>query len=63
MNLLEHYIKNVVKIEHCFDSETNMKFIIATMEVDCYGNKETIARSYKDISELNKDLAKGYFLG
>lgn len=63
MNLLEHYIKKIVKIEHCFEPETNMKFIIATMEVECYGNKETIAKSYKDISELNKDLAKGYFLG
>lgn len=63
MNLLENYIKKVVKIEDCFEPAINMKFIIATMEVECYGNRETIVKSYSDIFELNKDLAKGYFLG
>ena len=62
MNLLEHYIKKVIKIEDCFELTTQTKFIVVTMEVECYGHKETTVKSYRDIFELNEELARGYFL-
>jgi hypothetical protein len=72
MNLLEHYIIRVIKVEDVTEefneflkeleeSESPERLYVAKLEVDCYGRQEIIERGFFE-SELKRALEQGYYL-
>jgi hypothetical protein len=72
MNLLEHYIIRVIRIEDVTEefneylkkleeSKSPERLYVAKLEVDCYGKKEIIERGFFE-SELKRALEQGYYL-
>lgn len=66
MNLLEHYIKEVLEIEdvtnkypEIFD-DINEPIYKIKMIVDCYGNKETVEVMWLQ-SQYETNMQRGYF--
>ena len=70
MNLLEHYIKEVISVTPCpFETDYKGKHlefkeaVEAMLRVNCYGSEEIVTKIYADKKELEEDLEKGYYLG
>ena len=61
MNVLEHYIKEIIGVETML-SNNGMVFIKATVVVDCYGKIET-KEIYMLPDEWEEAKEKGYYLG
>lgn len=60
MNLLEHYIKEVISEEECI-SPQGTKYVKVTMLIDCYGIKEQTTHLFLPI-EWEKAKKDGYYL-
>ena len=56
MNLLEHYIIEVISKEHIEN------YIKVNLKVDCYGSISNMTRYYTNEQELQEDISRGYFL-
>lgn len=70
MNLVEHYVEYIYAVKDVTDRvkerlhrpDLLTKYYEVTMDVNCYGNKQTVAKVLSDteLVELNN---KGYYLG
>lgn len=78
MNLVEHYIKKLEKVEeYPFEEEVKVvtdngvetkhyefkEAVIAFMKINCYGVEQDVEKIYKNKEELQKDLDRGYYMG
>lgn len=65
MNLLEHYIKEIISEEEFTIDETwaiNINFVRVKMIINCYGNIEEKTRVFTK-AEWRVAKSEGYYLG
>ena len=65
MNLLEHYIKEVISIEEFKINETwaeEIDFVKVKFITDCHGNIRTEERIFK-VHQWNSIAKVGYYMG
>lgn len=60
MNLLEHYIKEIHKVEEV--KEDWGSFILVDVTVNCYGRFERTTTSFMNTDEWEKAKEKGYYM-
>jgi hypothetical protein len=58
MNLLEHYIKKIIKEEKC--EGYGEIWVDVLVEVNCYGSLETVKHT-TSLEEWQKEKEQGYF--
>ena len=61
MNLLEHYIDEIINEQKNQNPETGREYYRVNAIVDCYGQKEQINRLFS-INEWEQAKAKGYYM-
>ena len=64
MNLLEHYIEEVISIEQCKEEWAlqykDMEFYKIKFICSCYGEKETNTRIWEK-QKMEENLARGFY--
>lgn len=61
MNLLEHYIDEVISEQKIQNPENGREYYRVNAIVDCYGCKEQINRLFP-VDEWEQAKAKGYYM-
>lgn len=61
MNLLEHYIKEVIKVTECKNKTGTQKYLKVNMVCDCYGVTEQTTHWFLP-SEWEQAKKDGYYL-
>lgn len=61
MNLLEHYIDEVISEQKIQNPENGREYYRVKAIVDCYGQKEQINRIFT-IDEWEQSKVKGYYM-
>lgn len=62
MNILEHYIDEIISEEKVQNPENGNEYYRVNAIVDCYGCKEQINRLFL-IDEWEKAKKQGYYMG
>lgn len=68
MNLLEHYILDVIKVEKIDDcvidiiNKKPMSYYKVLYKVDCYGTIENKEKLYNSKEEYEQDIKRGYYM-